>query len=414
MSKLFRDEVIQRRLSEIGVPSGITHGWMKLFALTLAAMIAAASTGVAFGSYARKARVGGFLVPDKGLIKVVATRGGRIAERRVEEGQHVAKDDVLFVVDVGAVTAAGRTADLVVQSLRDRRKLVDQELQRLGTVQAAEAEHLDAQIAALRMQILGIKAEFKVRADFLRLAKSAFDRTRLLEAKAVSSAAQREKAEQDVVSAQTLVATLDRAMMTAQGDLAQSEAQKHGAPDKQANDRSVLERSRAEIDQQMLQVEEQRFLVVRAPEAGAATQITAAPGSAADPATPLLTIIPDGAKLVASLYVPSGAAGFVKVGGKVLLRYESFPYQKFGTQAAIVTTISRTSVDAKELPYAVKSDEPLYLVTAELEKSTILAFGREEALQPGTKFQADMVLENRKIWEWVIQPLLAAREQVAN
>ena len=95
MSKLFRDEVIQRRLSEIGVPSGITHGWMKLFALTLAAMIAAASTGVAFGSYARKARVGGFLVPDKGLIKVVATRGGRIAERRVDEGQHVAKDDVV-------------------------------------------------------------------------------------------------------------------------------------------------------------------------------------------------------------------------------------------------------------------------------------------------------------------------------
>ena len=89
MTALFRDEVVQKRLTEIGVPLGITPGWMKLFSACLVAVLVAGALLVAFGNFARKARVTGFLVPDKGLIKVIAPHDGRISERQVEEGQHV-------------------------------------------------------------------------------------------------------------------------------------------------------------------------------------------------------------------------------------------------------------------------------------------------------------------------------------
>jgi membrane fusion protein len=125
-----------------------------------------------------------------------------------------------------------------------------------------------------------------------------------------------------------------------------------------------------------------------------------------------MTIVPDQAELEANLYVPSSAAGFVKVGAQVLIRYEAYPYQKFGIQEARVTSISRTSVNADELPFPVKTDEPLYLITAELAKETITAFGREEQLQAGAKFQADLVLEDRKLWEWAIEPLIAAKQSL--
>ena len=40
----------------------------------------------------------------------------------------------------------------------------------------------------------------------------------------------------------------------------------------------------------------------------------------------------------------------------MLLRYEAFPYQKFGVQEAVVSSISRTSVEARELPFAVSEN----------------------------------------------------------
>jgi membrane fusion protein len=409
MSTLFRDEVVQKRLSEIGVPLGITSGWMKLYTITLIGMLIAGGCAIAFGSYARKARVAGFLVPDKGLIKALSPREGRITERKVVEGDHVAKDSVLFVVDVGAVTMAGRTADLVVQNLRDRRQHIVEELARLTTIQAAESAKLDETITSLKQQLGAMKAELATRRDFQRLMVSAFNRTKTLETREIYSVAQREKAEQEVVTATMQMDALERARVTTQGDLAQAEAQKRGIPDRQANDRSLLERSLAEADQQILQIEEQRFLVVRASEAGTVTRVTGNVGSMADPTIPLLTIVPDDARLEAFVYVPSSAAGFVKTGAKVLLRYDAYPYQKFGVQNAHVVSISRTSVSPKELPFTVSSEEPLYLVMAELAKDSVTAFGREESLQAGAKFQADLVLEERRLWEWIIEPLLAAR-----
>ena len=64
------------------------------------------------------------------------------------------------------------------------------------------------------------------------------------------------------------------------------------------------------------------------------------------------------------------------------------------------------------MPFPVKTDEPLYVITAELAKETITTYGREEELQAGAKFQADLVLEDRKLWEWAIEPLIAAKQSL--
>ncbi len=321
MAQLFRDEVVQRRLSEIGVPLGVAGCWTRVFVAVLSAALIAGFILVTMGSYSRKSRVSGFLVPDKGLIKVMPLHVGRVTELRVMEGQHVEKDRIVAVIDVSAITLVGRTADLVVEKLKERRKLLREELERLGIIQTSDRDKLDASIGSLRNQIEAMKIGLAARKDFRRLSKNAFDRNKLLEIKEVYSPAQSEKAEQDMVSADVQIAELERAMVMSQGDLAQAEAQRRGLADHQANDRSQLERTLAEIEQQIVQIEEQRFQVVRANESGVATGLVATIGAPADPKVPLMTIVPDQAELEANLYVPSSAAGFVKVGAQVLIRY---------------------------------------------------------------------------------------------
>ena len=58
---LFRDAALQGRLGDIGVPPEVAPLWSRIFAFGLIATIIALGLLITFGSYARKARVSGFL-----------------------------------------------------------------------------------------------------------------------------------------------------------------------------------------------------------------------------------------------------------------------------------------------------------------------------------------------------------------
>jgi membrane fusion protein len=410
--KLFRDEVVDNRLNAIGVPLAIADSWMRAYVGLLVLAIIAVLVVVVTGNYARKSRVSGFLLPDKGLIKIVPDRPGQIVALHVAEGDHVRAKDPLAVVEVDVISLTGGTNALVLTNLAERRKLIMTELARLDDIHRTDRERLIATLASQKDQIAAVDSELVARRDRLRLMQSSFERNTILEGQKVYSTAQAQKAESDVVSARIEIATLNRVRAATDGQLAEFEAKLRGLSQTHDNETSQVQRLLAELDQQILQIENQQFRVLRAVNAGVVTRITGTIGAFADPSTPLLTVVPDGARLDAYLYVPSSAAGFLKIGEEVQLRYDAFPYQKFGVQKARVMTVSRAAVPSKELPIDVGTSEPLYLVTARPLKSTITAFGREEPLVAGMKLDADLVLETRKIWEWLFEPVLAARQSL--
>ncbi len=153
---------------------------------------------------------------------------------------------------------------------------------------------------------------------------------------------------------------------------------------------------------------EQR-LVVRAPQAGTISTLLAEPGQSVSPAAALATLVPEGAVLQAQLYAPSSAVGFVQPGQVARLRFEAFPYQKFGQQAAHVTQVSRTPLAANELaalalPVAGNGNEPMFRITVALDGPPVA-----NPLVAGMRLQADVMLERRRLIEWLFEPLLGLR-----
>jgi len=57
-----------------------------------------------------------------------------------------------------------------------------------------------------------------------------------------------------------------------------------------------------------------------------------------------MALLPKGSQLQAQLLAPSRAVGFIEPGDKVLLRYQAFPYQKFGHHAGKVVRVSRSAI----------------------------------------------------------------------
>ena len=113
------------------------------------------------------------------------------------------------------------------------------------------------------------------------------------------------------------------------------------------------------------------------------------------------------------MYVPSHAVGFIKPGMTAMLRYRAFPYQKFGQHRARVREVATTSVRPEELatsaaamPGAAQS-EPVYRIRLELDQQTVKAYGAPMPLRSGMLVDASVMLEKRKLYEWVLEPLFS-------
>jgi membrane fusion protein len=121
------------------------------------------------------------------------------------------------------------------------------------------------------------------------------------------------------------------------------------------------------------------------------------------------TIVPADSTLEAELYVPSRSIGFVKAGMPVLLRYEAFPYQKFGQFRGAVREVSKASVKPEELSSGLlptgSGGAPIYKLRVALEQQAVQAYGKETPLRPGITLEASVLIERRKLYEWVLDPL---------
>ena len=165
----------------------------------------------------------------------------------------------------------------------------------------------------------------------------------------------------------------------------------------------------ADRERQKAEAQGQQAQVLTAPIAGHVTALQAAPGQIVDPAKPLLTLLHDGASLLAELFVPSRAIGFVEPGQRVRLMVDAFPYQRFGTIGGSVETVSQAVLSPNEVIGRTTLTEPAYRVTVRLDRQAIDAFGRRVALQPDMTLKADIVLEGRSLLAWLFEPLLSVR-----
>ncbi|MGZ5893046.1 MAG: hypothetical protein ACXWJ7_10570, partial [Caldimonas sp.] len=56
--------------------------------------------------------------------------------------------------------------------------------------------------------------------------------------------------------------------------------------------------------------------------------------------------------------------------------------------------------------------EPLYRITVSLDRQDVAAYGSAQALAPGMQLDADVVLDRRRLIEWIFEPVLGIASRV--
>ncbi|WP_140637134.1 HlyD family secretion protein [Methylibium rhizosphaerae] len=410
-SALFRTEALQqashRQYGEILLARPMSH---TVLVWLFAALVSAVVVFFFTFSVTRKVHVSGVLIPADGVLRVIAPQGGVVHERRASEGQKVKAGDVLFVLSSERASPGAAHTGLAVSELMRRRLAslqVDLNQQRLQASQRVEAAR--TRVQDLRAEGQRVIEQIALQRRRVALAEQALQRYQDLEREQFVSAATVQDRQSEVLDQQQRLADLERShgsIVREQAAL-RSESELHDLQHRR--DREAGMRAIATVEQEFAENEARRAVVVRATREGVVSALAVEAGQAVAIGQLLAVVLPVGSALEAELYAPSRAVGFIQPGAPVLVRYQAFPYQKFGQHQGVVREVAgvalRDGTDA--------GNEPVYRVRVRLPLQEVLAYDRPQPLRPGMTLDASLLLERRKLYEWVLEPLYSLGGRVS-
>lgn len=411
---LFRPEVLAERqtqwLGTVLLTPRFSHRIFGAYALLVTGAITAL---LFFGEYTRTAKVSGWLVPEQGMVRVFAAQTGVATDLYVKEGTTVKRGERLMLLSTELQSATlGDTQAQIARGLNTRRESLLEESRQQKILLAQQTRAFSSRLAALRSEEQQITEEIALQQSRLRLAEKSESRQRELREMGFISDQQSQLAVEGKLEQASKLRALERTRANLRRERLTLEGDMNDLPLKFQSQIAIIERNISSMGQELAEAEAKRETVVTAPQEGTVTSIQAETGGRANTTAPLLSILPAGAKLEAHLYTPSRSIGFVRPGQKVLIRYQSYPYQKFGHYEGAVSHISRSAMSPNELPAQLAglssifgANEPVYKIVVSLASQQVTAYGEQVALQPGMQLDADVVIERRKLYEWVLDPL---------
>ena len=153
---LFRQQVIDEQKNRIQGEVIISQPLsFNLITLGVLLVVICIILMLLYGTYERRETVLGYLVPDKGLVKIYASSQGVLTENHIQEGQYVEKGDVLLTVSTIQANESGGDPDALL--------LVELEHQKTdlhNKIQQEEALNLN-RLNDLKQKISGVERELK-------------------------------------------------------------------------------------------------------------------------------------------------------------------------------------------------------------------------------------------------------------
>jgi len=412
-TSLFRQEVIeskrQRLFGEVTVAQPLAFSVLTGFLLLVAVSV---GLFLATGSFARKETAPGYLQPDLGVIDIYPPAAGILQSLTVEEGDTVAAGDVLATVLTERISIGGtRVGAAMLDSVNRQIEETEEQIAIARDRAIGEEKRLNAEIAGLEEEQAEIEAQIAVQRDLVVVARDNLDSIEELTGRGVISETEYKRRQEQVLSYEQQLAGLRQRLAEIGNRIEQSQMALTGAPLNARERLSELSAAHAALMRQKAELEGQRAMQVVAPVSGRIGAVRLTEGGRADQ-TALMTLLPEGSELEAHLMVPTRAIGFLAEGQEVRLSYDAFNYRRFGVYEGRIRKISRTILGPGEIVGPIQLEEPAYRVTVALADQDVEAYGQQVPLQPGMTLSADIILEDRSLIDWLLDPLLSLRGRV--
>ena len=406
--------------SSIHVRQDRATTWLAILCGALVVVLIFVTT---LGHFARTEAVRGYTSAASGLSRLDAQVNGVVKAVHVPLGGLVAAGQPILTIRLREVTSNGiSTVGAAAASLRQKRANLIESRTRLNAFLESSAgdssqltETLDNVIKAtiqneedirrahgrqeemVRRVRKYVAAGYATRDALNSYERTAFDYARQLSEIRVRRAELTQQSTERVRTLQQLVLEKQSQLSTINSELGLVEAQLAGTS------------AQSEIQ-------------IIAPFAGQVAGLMAEVGSAVQAEQVVAVVGDPAAEPVVVLEVPSRAIGLAKVGQRVVLKYDAFPFKVFGVSHGTITSIASSPIKAPTVtsdkegmtdgrPAAAQAmaQQSVLRVEVKPESKVIHAYGRDEAIALGSTLSADIVIERRRLIDWVLDPIRAMR-----
>jgi len=412
--ELFRKEAINNHRERLwGDVILIQPFSFRVLTALVAVIIFAAIYFLFSNSYVKRESVVGYLVPDKGVAKIYAPTFGNVDEAVIIEGESVQEGDVLLNISTRRSTSdVADLGELMQEQIEKEKASLDRKIEREKQYSKSEWNRLDGRIRDLSKEKKEIDKQVQTLQERLNIAQEKLLTHKDLVEQGFIPKTVLVDSEDRYLDIRASISNAKRMLESINSQISDTQRQKLQQPIQMDSKLSDLERMQNSLNNRLLENISQKSYAIRAPIDGRVSFMQVKNGQSVSMNSPLLTILPEDTRLYAELFVPTRAVGFVEKGQKVLLRYSAFPYQRFGLHDGEITDVSKVILSPKEVPVPVPLNEPVYKVTVAIDKQHIQAKGHEVPLQTGMMLEADILVDERSLAEWLLEPIYSLRGRI--
>lgn len=365
----------------------------------------------------------GVVIPTGGIVKVQSNDEGYIASVFVVEGHKVLAGEALYEIKTERYDEFGQgVKKRIIATIDNQIALLDARRSKEIEKSQHQLEVINDDLESLSEEAGILKLVVDLSEQELSLAQSLVDKQQVLVNKRFISSIEFQKQKLELI-------TLEAKVQTQRLNLQRLIREKAKLEETKNTLQLELDIALQEIDRQLQQITQSKIeyfyqtdTQVVSPIDGVVASIFVKEGHSVNKGQPLLVVIPEGSEpMVVELYAPSRSIGFIREGQDVRLRFDAFSYEKFGAQQGVIVSISKSAVSAEMLPNSpliqsqlsrTHGGVGLYQVRVKLDKPTITVYGKEQLFVPGMTLTADIELDTRKVYEWLLEPLYTIKGRI--
>ena len=419
---LFRQEAINYQKAKWMGKALLIKGYSAWFVFLLSIVfIIVLVLAAIFGTYTRRINVPGEITTQPRAINLFSTQQGFIITSHVKVGDKVKKGDPIYELDVSQTTQLGNVTQKTIESINNQIRNISEIIETLKenkqiTLKALKQQideyntfHQDSLLLVKNAE-KGMSEMYESMQNYADYQKKGlinneqFNNQRYLYYQQQNSY---QFLQNQIIQENLSIIQLNSELVTKIADF--------------DNKISEYQFQLNALQRQLTEVNAKGTLIISAPSDGRIESLSVTDGQMVKTDDSLAQLIPantDSYYLV--LWAPNESVPYISVNDKINIRYEAYPYQKFGQFSGKIMSISKVPASSQEM--STYSSSPLsqnninyqayYKVMVSLDKQQMAKFNNKIKLTNGMKADITLFLEKRPIYQWMLSPFYDIQKSI--
>lgn len=421
-NQLFRQEAVNYQKARWMGKALLLKGCSAWFIFLLSSIfITVLFLSIIFGTYTRRINVIGEITTQPRAINLFSPQQGFILNSHVAVGDKVKKGDPIYQLDVSQITNSGNVTQNAIEAINSQIAQISKIIDTLNKNKQITLNALQEQINEYSQSHLESLALVKKAEKGMQDMYESMQNYANYQQKGLINNDQYNNQRYLYYQQQTSYQSLQNQTIQENLNIIQL---KSDLTTKVAEfDNRILEYQYQlnDLQRQLSEVNARGTLIISAPSDGRIESLSVTEGQMVNQNDSLAQIVPANTEsYYLVLWIPNESVPYISINDTINIRYEAYPYQKFGQFSGNIVSISKVPASIQEM--TTYSGSPIsknslnyqayYKAMVALNKQEMNDTKRNIQLTNGMKAEVTLFLEKRPIYQWMLSPFYDVKKSI--